>query len=346
MVKLSIHNLLKLLLPLLLIYGSKQCYADTVSIPLRYYHSDHLGSASWITNGNGTPVQHLQYMPYGEPLVNERTSSYEERYTFTGKERDSETGFSYFGARYYDSDILTGWLSVDPMADKYPGLSPYAYCGWNPIKLVDPDGRFPRKGVNIYTFKANAGVGLGYGFKASWKTGIATDRKGMTHFSAVSTIHISNQNLYEGSSNPTLEIGVDIGASIGYERNYKYNTFYEASQSSSTEFSFEGKGIFGGSIGMGDDSFSISGGAGLSISASTEQFNIIQSISLSKKEAKEIGYLDKWSVNNISRNVDEKGNYYYTGTVNDSNIQVKCKAIVNGGYTTPDNFWVSDDYLK
>ena len=58
----------------------------------------------------------------------------------TGKERDSETGFSYFGARYYDSDILTAWLSVDPMADKYPSLSPYAYCAWNPIKLVDPDG--------------------------------------------------------------------------------------------------------------------------------------------------------------------------------------------------------------
>ena len=61
--------------------------------------------------------------------------------SFTGKERDSETGFSYFGARYYDSDLMTGWLSVDPMADKYPSLSPYAYCAWNPIKLVDPDGR-------------------------------------------------------------------------------------------------------------------------------------------------------------------------------------------------------------
>jgi hypothetical protein len=36
---------------------------------------------------------------------------------------------------------LTGWLSVDPLADKYPGLSPYAYCAWNPVKLVDPDGR-------------------------------------------------------------------------------------------------------------------------------------------------------------------------------------------------------------
>ena len=52
----------------------------------------------------------------------------------------AETGFSYFGARYYDSDILTGWLSVDPLADKYPSLSPYAYCAWNPIRLVDPDG--------------------------------------------------------------------------------------------------------------------------------------------------------------------------------------------------------------
>ncbi len=83
--RISVHSLLKIILPLLLIFGSKQCYADTVSIPLRYYHSDHLGSASWITDSNGTPVQHLQYMPYGEPFVNERTSSYEERYTFTGK---------------------------------------------------------------------------------------------------------------------------------------------------------------------------------------------------------------------------------------------------------------------
>ena len=59
--------------------------------------------------------------------------------SFTGRERDSETGFSYFGARYYDSDLMTGWLSVDPLTDKYPGLSPYSYCGWNPVRLVDPD---------------------------------------------------------------------------------------------------------------------------------------------------------------------------------------------------------------
>lgn len=50
-----------------------------------------------------------------------------------------ETGYDYFGARYW---WLGGtWLSVDPLASDYPQISPYAYCGWNPIKYVDPDGR-------------------------------------------------------------------------------------------------------------------------------------------------------------------------------------------------------------
>ena len=60
---------------------------------------------------------------------------------FTGKERDEETGYGYFGARYMDHELMTMWLSVDPMSGKYPSISPYAYCAWNPIKLVDPDGR-------------------------------------------------------------------------------------------------------------------------------------------------------------------------------------------------------------
>ena len=60
-------------------------------------------------------------------------------YTFSAKERDPETGLSYFGSRYYSSD-LSIWLSVDPMSDKYPSLSPYVYCADNPVKLVDPNG--------------------------------------------------------------------------------------------------------------------------------------------------------------------------------------------------------------
>ena len=54
---------------------------------------------------------------------------------------DLFTRFYYFGARYYDPTLSGLFLSVDPMGDKYPNVSPYAYCAWNPVKLVDPDGR-------------------------------------------------------------------------------------------------------------------------------------------------------------------------------------------------------------
>ena len=103
-------------------------------------HSDHLGGANWITDGGGKPVQHLQYLPFGERYIDQHPFGYQERFTFTGKERDEETGYGYFGARYMDHELMTMWLSVDPMADKYPSISPYAYCAWNPVKLVDPDG--------------------------------------------------------------------------------------------------------------------------------------------------------------------------------------------------------------
>ncbi len=84
--------------------------------------------------------QYLHYAPYGEILADQHPFGYEERFKFTGKERDSETGYDYFGARFYAS-LFGFWLSVDPLSDKYPNISPYAYCAWNPIKFVDPDGK-------------------------------------------------------------------------------------------------------------------------------------------------------------------------------------------------------------
>ena len=60
-------------------------------------------------------------------------------FTFSAKEKDKETGYSYFGSRYYNSD-LSIWLSVDPQASKYPHQSNYVYCSNNPIKVIDPNG--------------------------------------------------------------------------------------------------------------------------------------------------------------------------------------------------------------
>ena len=134
------------------------------------YHSDHLGSSAFLTNLDGDPTQHLQYLPFGEPFIEQRSvTDYYTPYTFSAKERDLETGYSFFGARYYSS-TLSIWLSVDPMADKYPSMSPYMYCAGNPVILVDPDGRrirfslytrlFDRAAYNAYNelLKTEAGI--------------------------------------------------------------------------------------------------------------------------------------------------------------------------------------------
>ena len=114
---------------------------DTTAELTYFYHPDHLGSASWITDLSGQPVQHLQYKPFGGDYIDQQdpNTEYSERFRFTGKERDAETGYDYFGARYYSSSLGI-WLSVDPMSDKYPSISPYVYCADNPMRLIDVKG--------------------------------------------------------------------------------------------------------------------------------------------------------------------------------------------------------------
>ena len=60
-----------------------------------FSHSDHLGSASWITLKNGSPIQYIHYLPYGEILANQMISPYDERFKFTTKELDAESGYFY-----------------------------------------------------------------------------------------------------------------------------------------------------------------------------------------------------------------------------------------------------------
>jgi RHS repeat-associated protein len=123
---------------------------DDTEHDLYFYHGDHLGSSSYNTDINGDATQHLEYLPFGEDFIHEQNAtSYYTPYTFSAKERDMETQYSYFGARYYDAG-LSIWLSVDPMSDKYPSISAYNYCMWNPVMLVDPDGRDIETDENTY----------------------------------------------------------------------------------------------------------------------------------------------------------------------------------------------------
>ena len=109
---------------------------------IRLYHVDHLGSTTLVTDIDGEITQHVAYIPYGEVFVEQRNGSWNTPYLFNAKELDEETGLYYYGARYLDP-THAAWLSVDPLFEKYVGMTPYNYCAGNPVKLVDVDGMRP-----------------------------------------------------------------------------------------------------------------------------------------------------------------------------------------------------------
>ena len=105
-----------------------------------FYHSDHLGSTSYITDAKANITQFDAYLPYGELLVDEHTSSEEMPYKFNGKQFDEETGLYYYGARYLNP-MASIWYGVDPLAEKYTTTGGYVYTLDNPIRMIDLDGR-------------------------------------------------------------------------------------------------------------------------------------------------------------------------------------------------------------
>ena len=114
--------------------------SDTYEKMQFYYHPDHLGSSSYITNLDGEVVQHIEYVPFGEVFVEERNNIWNTPYLFNAKEFDEETGLYYYGARYYEPRLCL-WISVDIEQENHPNISTYTYCLNNPIIFIDPDGK-------------------------------------------------------------------------------------------------------------------------------------------------------------------------------------------------------------
>ena len=167
-----------------------------------YYHSDHLGSAQFVTDWHGRQYEHIEYTPYGELWIEEVAAGLDKLpFRFTGKELDEETGLYYYGARYLDPKY-SRWLSGDPALNDYipkapindeakkhnenlPGmggvfntvnLHVYHYAGNNPIKYTDPDGKwFFIDDLLVSIFAKLEGLqdegifqGMWMYFKASW----------------------------------------------------------------------------------------------------------------------------------------------------------------------------------
>ncbi len=114
------------------------------TLRIRYYHQDHLGSSSVITDADGALVEEAGFYPYGIPRHEYRVRPVNEPYKFTQKERDQETGLHYFEARFL-AGTLSRFLSPDPVSANPDSLSSGDFSGFlaNPQKL------------NIYSYAVN-----------------------------------------------------------------------------------------------------------------------------------------------------------------------------------------------
>ncbi|MBQ2332026.1 MAG: hypothetical protein II383_06440 [Bacteroidales bacterium] len=124
----------------------------------RYFITDHLGSTRVVLDNFGSVLERYDYYPYGEIVPVSVASSGNTDYLYTGKESQNALfGINWYdsGARFQTTDgIFTG---IDPLAEKYYHISPYAYCAGNPVNLVDPQG----DSTTVYLAR-NAVAGAGH----------------------------------------------------------------------------------------------------------------------------------------------------------------------------------------
>jgi RHS repeat-associated protein len=111
-----------------------------------YFDRDHLGSVRQVIEAEGTDqgtiVQKMNYYPSGLQFCNNVTDSDVQPRRYNGKEYDKMHGLNTYdyGARQYNP-VTARWDRMDPLCEKYYSISPYAYCGGDPVNAVDPDGK-------------------------------------------------------------------------------------------------------------------------------------------------------------------------------------------------------------
>ena len=125
------------------------------SLRFRYFNRDHLGNVREVVSETGEVKQVNAYYPFGTPIHALGTNESQQRYKYNGKEFDELHGLNTYdyGARQY-APLLPLWDRVDPLVERYYGVSPYVYCANNPVTFVDPDGRNPiynSKGIFLGT---------------------------------------------------------------------------------------------------------------------------------------------------------------------------------------------------
>ena len=196
---------------------------DTTKEETFFYHSDHLGSTSYITDDKANITQYDAYLPYGELLVDEHSSSEELPYKFNGKQFDEETGLYYYGARYLNP-VTSLWYGVDPLVEKYASMGGYVYTLDNPVKLVDTDGRIVNYPKNQRTKRT----------KVYYKKDVVSSPHGSSTAQAIMAFATSSI-IVLGADDATGigtvdDIAIPIVGLVGFGA-YVYNEFVSANSS-------------------------------------------------------------------------------------------------------------------
>jgi RHS repeat-associated protein len=162
--------------------------APDPSARLLYYHDDHLGSATCVSDSQGRLVTETSYYPYGGERNTRALSPSQSYYRFTGKERDAEHGLLNFESRLL-WPAAARFIRVDSLADKFKAqslhapqaLNPYAYCQNNPLTHVDPDGREARVIIHDHN-RITIQVAIQYVGPMATKRNIAIANKGIEKY--------------------------------------------------------------------------------------------------------------------------------------------------------------------
>ena len=181
---------------------------DTTKEETFFYHSDHLGSTSYITDDKANITQYDAYLPYGELLVDEHSSSEDLPYKFNGKQFDDETGLYYYGARYMDP-IISLWYGVDNLTEKYVSVSSYTYCNGSPIANIDVMGMFPKgivvkhvETVVLYQAVGSANTLMGIPHEVTYYTFTESAAHLLSLVANVPITYVKNARLEEFISQP------------------------------------------------------------------------------------------------------------------------------------------------
>ena len=130
-------------LTMLLMEEGYVTFATSGTPTYHYYLKDHLGSVRIVMSQDGTVEQRNQYYPDGTLFGKQSTGGTVQPYKFGGKELERTLPFDEydFGARWMDPTVGARFTTMDPLCEKYYSVSPYAYCGGDPVNAVDPDGK-------------------------------------------------------------------------------------------------------------------------------------------------------------------------------------------------------------